>query len=117
MIVFVDQVVWRPLVAWSHKFTDEETTADPVRGLGTFAGRESLAGGSQSWSFFQRRVHSPAVATATHAATPGALRGERAALDQVVSRAAFGAGVLVGAVNIFHLLMTLTGGEWLHLLP
>jgi NitT/TauT family transport system permease protein len=27
MIVFVDQVVWRPLVAWSHKFTDEEATA------------------------------------------------------------------------------------------
>ncbi len=26
MIVLVDQVVWRPLVAWSHRFTDEETT-------------------------------------------------------------------------------------------
>jgi NitT/TauT family transport system permease protein len=30
--------------------------------------------------------------------------------------AAFGAGVLFGAVKYFHLLLALTGGEWLHLL-
>jgi len=29
MIVFPDQVVWRPLVSWSHKFTDAEPSAAP----------------------------------------------------------------------------------------
>src|SRR5206468_12610171 len=33
MIVFFDQVVWRPVVAWSQKFTDEERSSAPASWL------------------------------------------------------------------------------------
>jgi NitT/TauT family transport system permease protein len=117
MIVFVDQVVWRPLVAWSHKFTDEESTAASGSWLWERIRRSRIwRVGSQSWNFFQRRVHSPAVATAARAPAPGAFAVNARRWTRWLLGAAFGAGVLFGAVKYFHLLMTLTGGEWLHLL-
>jgi len=110
MIVFVDQVVWRPLVAWSHKFTDEETT----RRLDSWLGERippvaDLAGGDAVVEFPATAGPSSGGAPATRAAAPGALAGERAALDQVAARAAIGGGVLFGAVKYFHMLTTLTG--------
>ena len=117
MIVFVDQMVWRPLVAWSHKFTDEETTDASGSWLWERIRRSRIwRVGSQSWSFFQRRVHSPAVAPATRAEVPGsfAVNARRWAKGLLV--AVIGAGVVFGAVKYFHLLMARTGGEWLHLL-
>jgi NitT/TauT family transport system permease protein len=117
MIVFVDQVVWRPLVAWSHKFTDEETTAASGSWLWERIRRSRIwRAGSQSWSFFQRRVHSPAVAPAARAEVPGSFAVNAWRWTKRLLVAAIGAGVLFGAVKYFHLLTTLTGGEWLHLL-
>jgi len=117
MIVFVDQVVWRPLVAWSHKFTDEETTAASDSWLWERIRRSRIwRVGSQSWSFLQRRVHSPAVAPATRAEALGALAVNARRWTKWLLVAAIGGGVLFGAVKYFHLLTTLTGGEWLDLL-
>ena len=62
MIVFVDQVVWRPLVAWSHKFTDEETTAPSGSWLWERIRRSRVwQAGSQSLRFFERRAGPAAV--------------------------------------------------------
>ena len=61
MIVAVDQVVWRPLVAWSHKFTDEEATAASGSWLWERIRRSQIwRAGSQSWKIFQQRTRSPA---------------------------------------------------------
>ena len=59
MIVFVDQVVWRPLVAWSHKFTDEEPADASGSWLWERIRRSRVwRAGSQSLGFFRRRVQS-----------------------------------------------------------
>jgi len=116
MIVFVDQLVWRPLVAWSHKFTDEETSAASDSWLweGIRASRIWRAG-SQSWRRFQRRSVPPAIAfvtrdAATHVRAVMSLRWIKRLLG-----AAIGAGILFGAVRYAHLLTTLTRREWLDL--
>ena len=117
MIVFVDQVVWRPLVAWSHKFTDEETTAPSGSWLWERIRRSRVwQAGSQSWRFFERRAGPAAVAPVTRAEAPGSGAVIARRWTRWLLVAAIGAGVLFGAVKYFHLLMTLTGSEWLHLL-
>ena len=117
MIVFVDQVVWRPLVAWSHKFTDEETTAASGSWLWERIRRSRIwRMASQSWGFLQRRVHAPAVAPAARAEASGPFAANARRLANWLLVAAVGAGVVFGAVKYFHLLMALTGGEWLDLL-
>jgi NitT/TauT family transport system permease protein len=117
MIVFVDQVVWRPLVAWSHKFTDEETTAAPRSWFGERLRRSRVwRVGLESWNFFRRRSSSAAVTPVTRAAATGAAAANAWRWTQRLLVAALGAGVLFGVVKYVHLLMRLTGGEWLHLL-
>jgi NitT/TauT family transport system permease protein len=117
MIVFVDQVVWRPLVAWSHMFTDEESTSASRSWLWERIRRSRVWWAvAQSCKFFQRRPDHPAVTPVTRTAsagsrTVGVLHGSKRLLVGVI-----GAGVLFGAVKYVHLLMALTGGEWLHLL-
>jgi NitT/TauT family transport system permease protein len=117
MIAFVDQVVWRPLVAWSHKFTDEEPTSASGSWLWERIRRSRLwRVASQSWRFFQPRATHAAVAPVTRAAAPAAgaatmRRGTKRLLVTVI-----GGGVLLGVVKYVHLLLSLTGGEWLHLL-
>ena len=117
MIVFVDQVVWRPLVAWSHKFTDEETNNASHSWLWERIRRSRIwQAGSQSWKFFQRRASSPAVAPMTSADAPSSRAVNARRWTKRLLIAAIGAGVLFGAVKYVHLLTTLTSGEWLHLL-
>ena len=117
MIVFVDQVVWRPLVAWSHKFTDEETTAASGSWLWERIRRSRVwRAGSQSWRFFQRRSNPPAVAPVTRPETPGSRAVNARRWTKRLLVAALGAGVLFGTVKYVHLLMALTGSEWLQLL-
>lgn len=112
MIVFVDQLAWRPLVAWSHKFTDEEATNAPSSWLWETIRRSRLwRAGSQSWRFFYRRASPPAVAPVTNAVAPGFRRWSKRLLVVAV-----GAAILFGGVKYVHLLTTLTSDEWLHLL-
>jgi NitT/TauT family transport system permease protein len=117
MIVFVDQVVWRPLVAWSHKFTDEESTNASPSWLWERVRRSRIwQAGSQSWKFFQRRASSPAVAPVTIAEGPSSRAVNSRLWTRRLLVAVIGAGVLLGAVKYVHLLTTLTRGEWVHLL-
>jgi NitT/TauT family transport system permease protein len=117
MIVFVDQVVWRPLVAWSHKFTDEETTAASGSWLWDRIRRSRVwQAGSQSLRFLQRRSNPPAVAPVTRAEASGFCASNAGRWIKRLLVAAIGGGVLFGVVKYVHLLMRLTGNEWLDLL-
>jgi NitT/TauT family transport system permease protein len=117
MILFVDQVVWRPLVAWSHKFTDEETASASGSWLWERIRRSQIwRAGSQSWRFFHRRANPPASAPVARAEPPdsGAVNARR--WPKRLLLAAIGLGVLFGVTKYVHLLMRLTGNEWLYLL-
>jgi NitT/TauT family transport system permease protein len=117
MIVFVDQVVWRPLVAWSHKFTDEETTPASDSWLWERIRRSRLLqAGSLLWGFFQRRIHPAGVLPLTLAKAPGSLLVHARRWTKWLLVAAIGAGVLFGAFKYVLLLLKLPGSEWLHLL-
>jgi len=113
MIVGVDQLVWRPLVAWSHKFSDEET----VNGSGSWLWERLRRSGmwriaSQSWHFCDWRARPAAVVPVR----PAAARGPAGRWSKRLFVAAIGAGVLFGLVKYVQLLVTLTGREWLDLL-
>ena len=117
MIVFVDQVVWRPLVAWSHKFTDEETTPASDSWLWERIRRSRLLQtGSLLWGFFQRRIHPARVVPSTLAKAPGSLLVHARRWTKWLLVAAIGAGVLFGTFKYVLLLLKLPGSEWLHLL-
>ena len=117
MIVFVDQVVWRPLVAWSHKFTDEESNSASNSWFWERMRRSRLLrAGTLLWEFCERRIKPSAVAPVILATVPeaGAARARCWAKRLLV--AAIGAGVLFGAFKYVLLLLKLPGSEWLHLL-
>lgn len=117
MIVLVDQVVWRPLVAWSHKFTDEEVAATNHSWLWERLRRSWLL---RAWSNLRAATHRPRKSRSQTPQTflPAGKR-EGAKTSRWAKRllvVVLGAAVLLGAVKYIHLLMTLTGAEWLHLL-
>lgn len=117
MIAFVDQVVWRPLVAWSHKFTDEEPTSAPGSWLWERIRRSRVwRAGSRSWRFFQGRSSPPAVAPLTRATARGSRAANARPWPKRLLVATIGAGVLFGILKYVYLLMSLTGGEWVYLL-
>jgi NitT/TauT family transport system permease protein len=116
MIVFVDQVVWRPLVAWSHKFTDEEPANSSPSWIWERVRRSRLwRMGTLSLGLFHRWPGQGVAAPATSVGKsgPGTLAVRRGIKRLLLC--AFGAGVLFGAAKYLHLLMTLTGSEWLEL--
>src|SRR5216117_1367153 len=106
MIVFIDQLVWRPVVAWAQKFTDDETGGASESWLWERVRRSRLwqvcsrLGGLISYPSRRR-------ATQIEAPSPPAdhLRqwGKRLTLGLIV------AGALYGLVKYVHLLTTLSG--------
>ena len=116
MIVCVDQLVWRPLVAWSHKFTDEEPASSSHSWLWERVRRSRiLYVWSQSRRFFQRQPRSPGVASVSRAAVSGSFVVNLWHWMKLGLVIAIGGGVLFGAVKYVHLLLALTGGEWVGL--
>lgn len=116
MIVFVDQVVWRPLVAWSHKFTDEETTNAPTSWLWErIRGSRIWRAVSQSWGFFRRKIRPVPAASVkvVAAASSGAVAARR--WTKRICVAAILVGILFGVMKYVSLLLTLTSGDWMHL--
>jgi NitT/TauT family transport system permease protein len=112
MIVFVDQLVWRPVVAWAQKFTDEETGSASESWLWERVRRSRL------WQVCSRlrgliSYLSRRRATGIEVSSPpaGHLRpwGKRLTLGCIV------AGVLYGLVKYVRLLTTLSGSEWMDL--
>ena len=116
MIVLVDQVVWRPLVAWSHKFTDEEPNNSSSWLWERLRRSRILRVASQSWKFLQRRPGHAAVSQPKQAAAPSACLVKMRRWTRRLFFAALGAVVLFGAVKYVQLLSALTGGDWLELL-
>ena len=121
MIVAVDQGVWRPLVAWSHKFTEEESARPSMPGFwrwirrtppGSLASRQLSAMGhwlaglsgffSRTW---QRRV--PRLGLWMRSASPWVFRG---LLGVVGVAAAF------GCVRYVVLLERVSAQQWVNLL-
>ncbi len=116
MILFVDQVVGRPLVAWSHKFTDAETAPASSSWLWERICRSRIwQAGSLSFGFVRRRARLPVVAPVTPVLTPRATRTAVRRWTKRLLAAAAGAGVLFGVLKYVQLLMVLTSGEWIHL--
>ncbi len=110
MIVLVDQVVWRPLVAWSHKFTDDDTVAAPGSWLWERLRRSRLwRTGAASLGTFSRANHRPAAPSLP------ASSGRWLWTKRLFAIAAVAGGV-VGGLKYVQLLLVLTAGEWLQLL-
>jgi len=117
MIVFFDQIVWRPVVAWSQKFTDEESGGvhhswmwERIRR--SWAWRVC----SESVGIFWRRSK-PVLETTVTRYDAGSRNAPN--LIRWLKRLvlfAIAAGILFGFIRYIQLLTTLTGAEWLHLL-
>ena len=116
MIVFLDQVVWRPLVAWSHKFTDEELGEAAGSWLWVRMRRSRLwREVAQVLALLRSLAYSAGAGARTRGAAPGVgAMATRRWVKRVVV-AMIGAGVLFGVAKYVGLLLTLTGGEWVHL--
>jgi NitT/TauT family transport system permease protein len=117
MIVFVDQVVWRPLVAWSHKFTDEESTKASGSWFWERIRRSRLLRtGTWLWESCQRRTKPSAVAPVIRGDGSGFSAAPARTWTKRLAGGAIGVVILFGAVKYVQLLTTLGGSEWLHLL-
>ena len=112
MIVFVDQLVWRPVVAWAQKFTDEEA-----------------GGASESWLLERLRrsrlwqvcsrvaglVRHRSRRTATQVESSCSRADQLRQLGKRLTVALIITGALYGLAKYVHLLSTITSGEWLNL--
>ena len=117
MIVFVDQVVWRPLVSWSQKFTDEETGVASGSWLWERVRRSwFLRVASQALRLLRRRPRPPLVKSVSRAEAPSSRAVNARRWTKRLLVGAIGVGVLFGLVKYLYLVLTLTGSEWLHLL-
>ncbi len=122
MIVAVDQLFWRPIVAWSQKFKFEETEASQQAGSAVLEFLQK----SHVLRWVDTRVWTPLVAMA--APHPMLVEGEVPAeplvvvarppsigkiLSWLVAAVAL-VGVGWGTVSVVRLLMKLSGYNWLH---
>lgn len=126
MIVAVDQLFWRPIVAWSQKFKFEETESADQAGSVVL----DLLQKSHLLRWVDTRVWTPLVAMAEAPVTPVPVGGAMAVdnetqpgfeLGKIVRKMmtwlvgiAALAAVGWGAVNVVLLLMQLHQSDWLH---
>jgi NitT/TauT family transport system permease protein len=118
MVVAVDQFIWRPIVAWSHKFKFEETEAAerPTSFVLSFIQRSQLLAwvNAKVWSRLvtlgQPRVARAASATNQNGDVTGfAARRVFSWLFVAVLLA----GVTWGAIRFIQLIAQLDGASWL----
>lgn len=116
MIVAVDQLVWRPIVAWSQKFKFEETEAGPQAQswVLTLLQRSRLLSwlDTKVWTPLTRLGEPTGLSAAGREAAPRWPGGRVA--GWIVSGLLL-AGVTVGAWRLLQLLAQLPAAEWLHL--
>jgi NitT/TauT family transport system permease protein len=111
MIVGVDQVVWRPLVAWSHKFTDDETRAAAGSWVWERLRRSRIwPARTRSGRWFRRstQLH---VAVSSGVGQAPVWRWIKPVLIGLIA-----AGALFGGAKYARLVMTLGESDWGHLL-
>lgn len=117
MIIFLDQVVWRPVVAWSQRFNVEERDASSESGswLWNQLGRSRLA------QFFARLVKSFGSTHLHHAQTPVSKKKRQPspAASKIYSRILSILLVLLIVYAAFRYILYLTSvtsAQWLELL-
>jgi NitT/TauT family transport system permease protein len=115
MIILVDQLVWRPVVAWSQKFTDEETGAGAESWFGERLRRSSVWRALTGW-LSSARARRPERPRARRLAASAAGVSQFRQGAKYLLTALLAAGILFGFVKYIHLLTALTGHDWLHLL-
>ena len=115
MIVGVDQLVWRPIVAWAHKFTDEERAETSGSWFWERLRRSRVwRAGSNSLGFLGRRARPVWTQTASRVdGATASVEGRRWAGRILL--VAVGGAVALGVAKYIHLLTTLRMDEWLHL--
>ena len=115
MIVGVDQLVWRPIVAWAHKFTDEERAETSGSWFWERLRRSRVwRAGSNSLGFLGRRARPVWTQTASRVDGATASVGVRRWAGRILL-VAVGGAVALGVAKYIHLLTTLRMDEWLHL--
>jgi NitT/TauT family transport system permease protein len=116
MIVVVDQLVWRPALAWAQKFKLEDTEAgeaprswvlDLLRRSRAIAWMERQ-GGRLLTRFASDRAAAPAAAADERGRVAPRIAGGAVGI-------AFGLLALWGAAHLLTMLHTLTAAEWIHL--
>ncbi len=119
LIVALDQLVWRPLLAWSHRFkVDMVAAADGPTSWFYRALRSSHA-----IAWLDRRVIAPALSAVDAAVLRrfppdvAAVKGPSIVRRTLLGIAAAGglAGALYGLVGAVHLLTRVSGAAWLHI--
>jgi len=117
MIVIIDRMVWRPLAAWSHKFTDQEASSASGFWLWERIGQSLVwQAGPRFWRFLQGRKPASAATLAARALAPESRTATLPLWTKRMLVTVIGAGILLGALEYFRLVITLTSKEWLHLL-
>ncbi len=121
MIVGVDQLVWRPALAWARKFKLEDTgTAEPPASwLLVWLRRSRLLPWLESraewiFTFFERRARGSLLRAATAVAEPPRASPIARGLGRLAAAAVIGL-VLWGSLHLFALLATLALGDWVRL--
>ncbi len=116
MIAGMDQLIWRPIVAWAHKFTDEERVAGSGSWIWEWLRRSRLWQlGSQSLAFLGRQARPLWRKGAMHMDGAARIPTARRWAGRLVLLAT-GFVVLIGVVKYLQLLTTLRAEEWIHLL-
>ncbi len=117
MILFVDQVVWRPLVAWSHKFTEQETNGGSGSWLWELIRSSRIwSAVSKSWIFFAEKGQPRATASMRRVAKPLLRSAASFHLGGRMLVGLTGLGILSGVIKYVQLLQGLTVEDWLDLL-
>ncbi|MBV9172597.1 MAG: ABC transporter permease subunit [Chloroflexi bacterium] len=119
IIVLLDQLLWRPLVAWSEKFRFEQTESAEVA-----TSRVLTALRRSALLEWLNETALPRVADELHRLgrrppprrTPAATRGIPL-VGRTLLLVVFGAAALWGVYAIFRLLMTMTVEDWQALPP
>jgi NitT/TauT family transport system permease protein len=118
MIIFLDQILWRPVVVWAQRFTVEESSQGeaPRSWLLKTLRRSRLIRWVEAWRSRRKRVpkHHVLPATLNKAASVTQVR----ALQRWVANGALGALLLLigwGSVKLVTYLGAIPGSQWWYL--
>jgi len=121
MIVGLDQVLWRPVIVWAQRFRVEETSAaETTRSWFLDLLRHSgLRRRVEAWWLRRRRHEARRSRLAPAAPAPADPARSAARVLQPAATAALALLALLllyGSGRLIHLLLSLPGSTWLHLL-
>ena len=117
LIAFFDQLVWRPVVAWSQKFTDEENTSNPSSWVWERIQRSKVWSSISSPVGFLWRRSRPVLETTMNSSKfPKGVSSRMLWTLRWILGTGILLGITLGLLRYAQLLTTLTRSDWLHLL-